>query len=55
MGKKKGKHEASVEFAKELLEEGTGMEEIVERTGLNHSQIKKVMLKMEKGVINNLK
>lgn len=48
MARRKGQHEETVEFAKDLLEKGVGMGEITEKTGLREEQVKKVMDKMEK-------
>lgn len=48
MAKRKGQHEETVEFAKDLLEKGVGMGEITEKTGLREEQVRKIMDKMEK-------
>lgn len=50
MGKnnfRKGEYEEAVECAKNLLEEGAGMNEIMSKTQLDEEQIRKVKIKRE--------
>lgn len=49
-GFEKGKYEESIEEAKDLLNDGIGMEEIAELTSLDEEDIKKAQDKMSKKI-----
>lgn len=45
--KNKGHHEKKMEETKDLIDRGTGLSEIKERTGLNNHNVEKAREKME--------